>query len=130
MSENDPAERRQFHRVPFAVSATVSDDSDRWRCQVVDISLKGILMELQEDWPVKNSNVYRVLVHLGDNSEITICVDEATVAHIGQDKVGLRFSHMDIDSVAHLKRLMALNLGDSELLQRDLSALINHSLLP
>jgi hypothetical protein len=37
--------------------------------------------------------------------------------------VGLHCRHIDIESLAHLRRLIELNLGDPALLERELAAL-------
>ena len=39
------------------------------------------------------------------------------------DELGLRCVDIDLDSITHLRRLVELNLGETELLERELSAL-------
>jgi hypothetical protein len=46
------------------------------------------------------------------------------VAHIEDDRVGVSCSHIDLDSAAHLRRLVELNLGDEAQLHRELQALM------
>jgi hypothetical protein len=46
------------------------------------------------------------------------------VAHLENTHVGLRCESIDLDSMAHLRRLLELNSGDPELVERELSALI------
>jgi hypothetical protein len=48
---------------------------------------------------------------------------DVTVAHCESEHVGFHCDHIDIDSITHLRRLVELNLGDPELLERELSAL-------
>ena len=48
---------------------------------------------------------------------------EASIAHIEGRQVGLKRAHIDMDSISHLRRLVELNLGDSELLHRELEHL-------
>jgi len=45
------------------------------------------------------------------------------LAHIRNNNVGLRCEYIDIDSITYLRRLVELNLGDAELLERELVAL-------
>jgi len=45
------------------------------------------------------------------------------VAHVEGGRVGLRRTHIDIESVTHLRRLVELNLGDPALLERELHEL-------
>ena len=45
------------------------------------------------------------------------------IAHQDENILGLSCEKMDIDSVSHLKRLVELNLGDQDLLERELDSL-------
>ncbi len=45
------------------------------------------------------------------------------VVHEHEDETGLQCNAIDIDSVTHLRRLVELNLGDSEQLNKELSQL-------
>ena len=49
---------------------------------------------------------------------------EGEIAHRDGTQVGMRCTGIDLDSIAHLRRLVELNLGDEELLHRELSALV------
>lgn len=46
------------------------------------------------------------------------------MAHCNGEQAGLLCLTIDIDSVTHLRRLVELNLGDTDLLERELSHLI------
>jgi hypothetical protein len=50
-----------------------------------------------------------------------------TVTHVAGRRVGLRCDNIDLDSVTHLRRLVELNAGDPNLLDRELSALIHEA---
>ena len=50
---------------------------------------------------------------------------QTAVAHIDANSVGFICEHIDLDSISHLKRLVELNLGDEDLLHRELHALIH-----
>ena len=43
--------------------------------------------------------------------------------HIEDDHTGYRCEHIDLDSISHLRRLVELNLGDPDILDRELSEL-------
>ena len=45
------------------------------------------------------------------------------VAHEENKELGLKCKDIDVDSITHLRRLIELNLGDPDLLERELSAL-------
>ena len=46
------------------------------------------------------------------------------LAHCHGRLAGLVCTSIDLDSITHLRRLVELNLGDPDLLDRELSALI------
>ncbi len=45
---------------------------------------------------------------------------DVTLAHTEEDHIGFHCEHIDLDSVTSLKRLVELNLGDEELLEREI----------
>ena len=116
-----PAEHRQFSRIPFEGKAFLRHGQARWQTQLLDISLKGALLSLPADWRGA----------LGDLLDLELIFDqgalvlhmETSVAHIEADHLGLRCLHIDLESMAHLRRLVELNLGDTGQLHRELNAL-------
>ncbi|MCB1849730.1 MAG: PilZ domain-containing protein [Gammaproteobacteria bacterium] len=122
MSDLDQAiERRRFQRVLFDVPARISDQGVEFITSVVDLSLKGALLIRPDDWTVAVGTSVRLTVLL-DDSEIRMYM-QACVAHTEEDSVGLRFDSIDMESIAHLRRLVELNLGDAALLDREFEAL-------
>ena len=57
-----------------------------------------------------------------DESAVDLFMD-VTVAHLNGTSVGVRCVTIDIDSASHLRRLLELNLGDADLLSRELTEL-------
>lgn len=47
-----------------------------------------------------------------------------SLAHEKGRQLGFYCEEIDLDSITHLRRLIELNLGSSELLERELSALV------
>lgn len=114
-------EKRRFTRVDFDATTTVSDNSGgHWHTQLLDISLKGVLVERPDAWQGEIKDEFKIEIQL--NNDITIAMS-VTVAHIEKTQVGFRCEHIDFDSISHLRRLMELNLGDAELINRELSML-------
>jgi hypothetical protein len=64
---------------------------------------------------------YHVDVHLSYAIRIEM---DATLAHQRGQHAGFYCTRIDSDSVAQLKRLVELNLGDSSLLERDMRAML------
>lgn len=115
---NEP--QRTFTRIFFDAETVVTQDDHIWPVQLIDISLRGILIQVLPDQALKENYPIDVSIHLG--GDIQICMT-AHVVNRQDDKVGLRCDHIDVDSMTHLRRLVELNMGDTSLLERELSAL-------
>ncbi len=117
-TEND---QRKFTRIPFESKIHIVSTEDSWYCELIDISLKGVLSTIPENWDgVKGE--YFLLELLLNDSDIQIRM-EVSVVHIENNRVGFKCEHIDLDSVTHLRRLVELNIGDKEILGRELSEL-------
>ncbi len=113
-------ERRHFVRVVFDAEATLSTTELRLAGQVVDLSLKGALIELRDDGGVESGEPCLLAVQLGDD-----CIKMAgEVAHVAGRQVGVQCRSIDLESITHLRRLIEVNLGGGKLLERELKALI------
>ena len=118
--EPSPAERRRFHRFTFDGTVKLYSDKAMWESKLVDISLKGVLIEHPADWNGKVGTSYRMDLRINNSVIISMGV---TAAHIMPHRVGFQWQKIDLDSFAQLKRLVELNLGDPAILNRELSAL-------
>ncbi|CAD5107924.1 PilZ domain-containing protein [Zestomonas carbonaria] len=118
---SDPQhERRRFHRVAFDASTEISQDSRRWPVVLHDLSLKGLLVERPQGWDGDAGRPFMASIRLSEDIEVTM---EAVLTRSQDDLLGFECRHIDLDSISHLRRLVELNLGDEELLERDLTAL-------
>lgn len=117
------AERRQFHRILMDRPVSCEQQGQTHTAKLVDISLKGALLAITDDWhPEMNSQIeFRVDVTGDGHYEI---VANAVVRHREGDQLGIETTHMDIDSASCLRRLVELNLGDPTLLDREFTQLI------
>lgn len=59
-----------------------------------------------------------------DAGDAGIQVDAIT-RHLEPGRAGFEIHHLDMDSAAHLRRLIELNLGDDARLHRELAAMIS-----
>lgn len=112
--------RRSFTRIFFDAETVVTQDDHIWPVQLIDISLRGILIQVLPDQKIIDNRPVDISIHLG--GDIQICMTARVANHTG-DKVGLACEHIDVDSMTHLRRLVELNMGDTSLLERELSAL-------
>ena len=118
-------ERRRFTRIPFEASVSLSSPAGSWTAKLLDVSLNGALISLPQNWPASNNESFLLEINVADN--IFKIKMEATATHTDKESVGLRCDHIDIDSASHLRRLVELNVGDEEILNRELAALINQA---
>lgn len=115
-------ERRRFSRITFHRPADLDLGDARASCEVLDVSLKGALVEVPPAVHVREGQPCTLVVHL-DAGEARIRMEGEIVHHAGR-QVGVRCTGIDLESISHLRRLVELNLGDDELLHRELSALV------
>ncbi|MDZ7752335.1 MAG: PilZ domain-containing protein [Gammaproteobacteria bacterium] len=127
MSDNR-GEKRRFSRVPFAMAVTVAGDGPPCRATLLDISLHGALVECPPGEGPELDSRGTLTLPL-DDGETRIVMD-FTVAHRDSERLGLRCEGIDVDSITHLKRLVALNLGDPEAVYRELAHLVGGDPLP
>jgi hypothetical protein len=113
-------ERRTYSRVPFSAEIVMQSGHEEWSCNLVDISLKGMLVEPPPDLDIDISKPCAVALFLGDEASIHARVK---IAHSDNGHWGLEWLHIDIDSLKHLRRLLELNLKDPSLLDRELAEL-------
>lgn len=115
------SEQRVHQRVLFDTLARIHINANNMNSQLIDISLKGALIKKPNSWIANVGDSGQLHMVLSDN--ISAINMDIKVAHIEEDHVGFHCEHIDIDSVTHLRRLVELNLGDPELLEREFSAL-------
>jgi hypothetical protein len=116
--------RRQFWRAHFHSPVQVAAHGQVTEADLYDISLKGALLKVPEGWTGKMGDRCQLRLNLAANATISM---SATIAHVAGRRVGLHCDNIDVDSVTHLRRLVALNSGDSKLLDRELAALLSEA---
>jgi hypothetical protein len=117
-------ERRRFSRIPFHISAElIMTEDESMVVEVADLSLHGVLIEKPDTWFAPKGTEFNLTLTL-ENSETQLDMHVA-VAHIDEDCIGFECINIDLESISHLKRLIELNLGNSDILNRELSALVH-----
>jgi hypothetical protein len=120
-------DHRRFSRILFSSDARLLYVQDgkslQFKTELLDLSLKGALVKRPEQWHLPDGTALTLEFLLND-SELILQM-EAVVAHSHQQSIGLRCEKIDIESASHLRRLLELNIGDAELLSRELTELSN-----
>ncbi|MGH1448241.1 MAG: PilZ domain-containing protein [Pseudomonadaceae bacterium] len=115
-------DRRRFTRVPFDARTLLRQDGVDIEVQLVDLSLHGLLVLEPERWDhVSEDAQFNAVIELAEGSQIRMDVH---LAHAEEGLLGFECDHIDLDSISHLKRLIALNTGDEKLLERELGGLL------
>ncbi len=114
-------ERRHFWRAVFHSAVRLTTHGGLAYAQLLDISLRGALVEVAAGWNGKKGDDCLLQLDLAVGTAISMW---ATVSHVDGHHIGLRCSSIDLDSITHLRRLVELNAGDPALLERELTALL------
>jgi len=114
-------ERRHFNRILFNAECTLHQDGLEWTTQLLDISMRGILVHKPDHFSLDIKSSCEATIQLsGSESHIVMALN---FAREDQNTLGFRCKYIDIDSMTHLKRLVELNVGSEDILQRELESL-------
>ncbi len=114
-------EQRRFKRIPFDAKAEMLCAGHHWHSKLIDLSLRGALIERPPTWEGKLGDSCLLKISLGDD-EAQIKM-QTSIVHMEDNRIGLKCIDIHIDSVTYLRRFVELNLGNPELLHRELGAL-------
>jgi HEPN domain-containing protein len=122
MSKNKQTsnERRQFERLEFVSSVQLFSGTEAWTCQIIDISLKGVLFTKPHKWPGKQHDIYRLSISLTNSPSISMSIE---IAHIDKSTIGAKWNKIDVGSFSRLKRLLELNTIDRNRISKEISFL-------
>ncbi|MFC1602443.1 PilZ domain-containing protein [Pseudomonadota bacterium] len=120
-THHDDQNRRRFHRILFDTVASVKAADETYQCNIIDISLKGALISQPASWNEATGD--KVVLEIQLSEDGTQIIMQGEVAHVETGHIGIQCNQIDIDSISHLRRLAELNLGDAELIERELAAL-------
>ncbi len=115
-------ERRDFSRIALRRPAALRLGRLSIPGELLDISLRGALVRASSEPVAVEGQRCDLLVQL-DQGPTTILM-RGEVAHCSGHEVGIRCHELDLESAAHLRRLVEVNLGSEQLLDRELAALV------
>jgi len=114
-------ERRRFLRIQFDGSTEIRIGIERYPVKLLDLSLKGALIECPIDLESQPGDSLQLVIHL-TNCQEQLNLNVVLVRQF-ELQYGFRFDEVDIDTLTHLRRLVELNLGDEAMLERELEHL-------
>lgn len=123
MTQGSNDNRRRFSRIQFHRPAELVLGTERIVVDVIDVSLNGALLQVAEDFSGRRGQPCSLNIRLEPTEACIRMIGE--MAHVEAGRVGVRREEIDLESMAHLRRLVELNLGDPTLLDREFEALVS-----
>ncbi len=120
MNISTQSERRIYNRIPFTAEILMQCGHEEWSCNLLDISLKGMLVEPPENIEIDMNNPCGMALFLGEDISIHARVN---IVRSSKGNWGLKWLQIDVASLQHLRRLIELNTNDQAMLTRELSEL-------
>ena len=111
-------ERRKHSRLDFPARCSLVVDGHSLNTTLVDISMKGALVEVPEPWDDVPNRKCDLVLQL-DESDVSLTMGMEAIRN-ADGHLGLLCVSIDVDSATHLRRLLELNLGDPSLVEREL----------
>lgn len=113
-------ERRRFQRIQFDADTCLLQGERRWSVELCDVSLRGLLVECPQGWDADLDQPLIARIDLSETQEIRM---EVELKRTEDGLLGFACRNIDLDSISHLRRLIELNLGDEQLMERELAML-------
>ena len=123
--ERPMTEQRNFRRINFDSEADIYIDDIPHRCKLVDLALQGALFTSEEDLPLTVNSQYRLKITLLP-TELTLDFT-AELIHQRGTFYGFIFVSEDAITMGHLRRLLELNFGDGDEVDREFSHWLKRS---
>ena len=116
----EQTERRSYNRIPFNAEILMQCGNEEWSCNLLDISLKGMLVEPPENLEIDITKPCGMALFLSDDVSIHARVN---IIRSQDGNWGLKWLQIDANSLQHLRRLIELNTNDPDMLMREISEL-------
>ena len=118
-------EKRYFKRVNFQAEVQVTCNENILPGELLDISLKGALIRMHQPGILQVGQQSTIRIYLS-SSDISITA-EADVVHQRGEDFGFKFFRIEAESIGHLRRLLELNLGNSEEVSSELEFILKET---
>ncbi|UMM02592.1 PilZ domain-containing protein [Vibrio campbellii] len=114
-------ERRRFSRIIYQVPALIEQGDLAMQATIQDLSLHGLLLKVEDAKPL--DSLLPVEVGFSFIQSEQMMQLSAGIVSIADNEIRLKISNIDIESISQLKRFIELNVGNNELLNRELEHL-------
>jgi hypothetical protein len=113
--------QRLFSRVPFQAQVSLHLAGQSIDVTLLDIALKGALVATSSPVALNLQDACRLVLPLTDGGDAIEMLGK--IVHLEGQNVGMECQGIDVTSLTRLRRLLELNTGDAELMDRELSHL-------
>jgi c-di-GMP-binding flagellar brake protein YcgR len=114
--------RRRFSRVNFPANVEFTVNQHTVAARLIDISINGVLVEPSVQFKIEMGATARMVLSLSEHEQIDM---QLHVVHQHQGCYGCECVSIDIDSLTHLRQLVAYNMDNPELLERQVADLVH-----
>jgi len=116
-------DQRRFERIKFDASAHFEFNDQFIQGKLQDISLKGALIQIPKAYEgILDGNLGDLIITLNDDK--TRLTFGATVVYQHGLDIGFECFNMDFQTAEHITKLLSVNLGSEDMLERELDKLI------
>jgi hypothetical protein len=117
-------DRRQFERVDYQGEAILTwGGHPPVTVEVENLSLKGVLLRnVPEGQAPATGETAKLAISLSDEAQVNMSLE---VAFLSGSRLGAKWTEIDVDGLTHLRRLIALNLGDAARVDEELAQMLH-----
>jgi hypothetical protein len=112
---------RHFSRIPFDAEGLLHLHDRTINVHLVDIAFKGALVQTATPQPLVPQEKCRLVLPLTDGGDGVEMAGK--IVHLENQHIGIECQDIDVTSLTRLRRLLELNTGDADLMNRELSLL-------
>ena len=110
-------EQRSYRRIPFHTEAELLIADTPYRCELMDLALQGALFKTEQPLPLKIGQRCRISIVL-PTSDLQLEFSGELIHQRGSF-FGFIFVSEDVATMGHLRRLLELNIGDGDEVDRE-----------
>lgn len=121
MLTSHPQSCRHYSRIPFQAEATLRVHDRTIPVQLIDIAFKGALVQTVAPLALVPQEGCCLILPLTDGGDAIVM--SGKIVHLEDRRVGMACDDIDVVSLTRLRRLIELNTGDADLMNRELSHL-------
>ncbi|PKH01408.1 hypothetical protein CXF72_17210 [Psychromonas sp. MB-3u-54] len=106
-------DKREFppiHPIGYCIlSREGATDLETWQSNILEITAQGASIQCPDNWPgIQNDNVRMTLILEGEDIELKL---SGIIMHQQPGVLGINFLSLNLDSAAHLQRVIELDIA-------------------